>query len=134
MLSPVTVANSSVSALAVRIVNLAPITGMKPLARLMFSEDYDLVRSILRNPAEGIDKSRVSFRGHNERPAVAVKLSNQHTFVISGQLEVVICGEVVSWKLHRILLSVLCPGRKSLLASLLRPHSASALPWRGTED
>src|SRR5271169_6451615 len=49
-------------------------------------EDYDLVRSILRNPVEGIDEFRVSLRGHNERPAVAVKLSNQHTFVISGQL------------------------------------------------
>src|SRR5580698_434876 len=49
-------------------------------------EDYDLVRSILRNPIEGIDKFRVSLRGHNERPAVAVELSNQHAFVISCQL------------------------------------------------
>src|ERR1700729_2642485 len=49
-------------------------------------EDYDLVRSILRNPVEGIDKFRVSLRGHNERPAVVVELSNEHTFVVSGQL------------------------------------------------
>src|ERR1700733_11472241 len=31
-------------------------------------EDYDLVRSILRNPVEGLDKFRVSWGGHNERP------------------------------------------------------------------
>src|ERR1700677_27452 len=31
-------------------------------------EDYDLFRSILRNPVEGLDKFRVSWRGHNERP------------------------------------------------------------------
>src|SRR5712692_2242417 len=49
-------------------------------------EDYDLVRSILRNPVEGIDKFRVSLRAHNERPAIAVELSNQHTLVISCQL------------------------------------------------
>jgi hypothetical protein len=49
-------------------------------------QDYDLVRSILPNPVEAIDKLRVSLRVHNERPAVAVELSNQHTFVISCQL------------------------------------------------
>src|SRR5207245_3876629 len=49
-------------------------------------EDYDLVRSILRNPVEGIDKFRVRSRGHNERAAVAVELSNQHAFVISSQV------------------------------------------------
>src|SRR5580704_18495391 len=43
-------------------------------------EDHDLVRSILRNPVEGLDKFRVSLRGHYERPAVAVKLRNQHAF------------------------------------------------------
>ena len=46
-------------------------------------EDYDLVRSILRNLVKGVDKFRVSWRGHNERPAVAVELRNQDTFVIS---------------------------------------------------
>src|ERR1700720_4987 len=55
---------------------------LTPCAR----EDYDLVRSILRNPVEGIDKFRMRLRGHNERPAVAVELGNQHTFVISFQL------------------------------------------------
>jgi hypothetical protein len=59
----------------------------------------------LRNPVEGIDKFRVSWRGHNERPTVAVELGNQHTFIISGQLQVVISSEVVTLKLHRILLS-----------------------------
>src|SRR5579863_6356118 len=68
-------------------------------------EDYDLVRSILRNPVEGLDKFCVSWRAHDERTAIVMKLCNQHTFVVSCQLEVVISGEVVSLKLHRILLS-----------------------------
>ncbi len=49
-------------------------------------QDYDFVPSILPDPLEGIDKFCVRLRGHNERPAVAVKFSNQHTFVISCQL------------------------------------------------
>ena len=49
-------------------------------------EDYDLLPSILRNPLQGIDKFRVSLRGHNPRSAAAVELSNQHTFIISCQL------------------------------------------------
>src|ERR1700691_2053858 len=49
-------------------------------------EDHDLVRSILRNPEEGIDNFRVGLGAHSERPAVAMKLSNQHTFVIARQL------------------------------------------------
>ena len=49
-------------------------------------KDYDLVRSILRNPVEGLDKFGVRLRGHDERPAVVVGLSDQHTFVISCQL------------------------------------------------
>src|ERR1700691_757589 len=109
------------------VVNLAPAPGIGDITErgpidisnelpTCPCEDYDLVRPILRNPVEGIDKSRVSLRGHNERPAVAVELSNQHTFVVSCQLEVGISGEVVSLKLHRILLSsVLCPGRESFL-------------------
>jgi hypothetical protein len=48
-------------------------------------KDYDLVRAILRNPVEPIDKFRVSLRGHNARPAVGVDFSNQHAFVISCQ-------------------------------------------------
>src|SRR5438445_1902276 len=70
-------------------------------------EDYDLVRPILRNPVEGLDKFRVSLRAHNERPAVVVELSNQYTLVISRQFQVVISSEVVTLKLHRFLLSVL---------------------------
>src|ERR1700755_1353882 len=86
------------------VVNLAPnpgigdITERRPIdisneLPTCTGEDYDLVRSILRNPVEGIDKFRVSWRGHNERTAVVVELSNKHTFVISGQLKVVICSE-----------------------------------------
>src|ERR1700732_4043980 len=45
--------------------------------------DYDFVRSILPDPVEGIDKFCVRWRGHNERPAVAVEFSNQHTVGIS---------------------------------------------------
>src|SRR5580692_1391880 len=48
-------------------------------------QDYDLVRPILRNPVEGIDKFRVRLRGHDERSAVVVEFSNQHTFVIACQ-------------------------------------------------
>src|ERR1700726_5666 len=49
-------------------------------------KDYDLVRAILRNPVEPIDKFRVRLRGHDARPAVGVEFSNQHAFVISCQL------------------------------------------------
>src|SRR6266513_6487241 len=80
------------------VVNLAPNAGVGGIAErgpidisnelpTCASEDYDLVRSILRNPVEGIDKFRVSLRGHNERPAVAVELSNQHALGVSGQVQ-----------------------------------------------
>src|ERR1700730_13982788 len=79
------------------VVNLAPNAGISDVAErgpidisnelpTCTGEDYDLVCAILRNPIEGLDKFRVSWRGHNERPTVAVDLSNQHTFIISGQL------------------------------------------------
>src|SRR5438094_5716 len=79
------------------VVNLAPNAGIEGIAErgpldisnelpTSAREDYDLVRSILRNPVEGLDKFRVSLRGHNERAAVAVELSNQHAFVISSQV------------------------------------------------
>src|ERR1700722_6936879 len=98
------------------VVNLAPNPGIGDIAEggpidisnelaTCPGEDYDLVRSILRNPVEGIDQVRVSVRGHNERPAVVMELSNEHTFVVSGQLQVVIIGEIVTLKLHRTLLS-----------------------------
>src|ERR1700722_2007247 len=78
------------------VVNLAPNAGIGDIAEgrpldisnelpTCTREDYDLVLSILRNPVEGLDKFRVSLRGHNERPAVAVEFSHQHTFAISGQ-------------------------------------------------
>ncbi len=79
------------------VVNLAPNAGIGDIAErgpidisnelpTCAREDYDLVRSILRNPVEGIDKFRVRLRGHNERPAVAVEFSDQYTFGISCQL------------------------------------------------
>src|SRR5579864_1253940 len=68
-------------------------------------EDCDLVRSILRNPVEGIDKFRVSLRAHNERPTVAMEFCNQHAVVVSRQLQAAIRTEVVTLKcLHGILL------------------------------
>src|SRR6267143_618586 len=76
------------------IVNLAPHAGIGSIAErcpidisnklpTRASQDYDLVRSILPYPVEGIDKFRVRWRGHNERPTVAVEFSNQHTFIIT---------------------------------------------------
>src|SRR6267154_2115105 len=72
------------------VVNLTPDAGIGDIAErgpidisneppTCARQDYDLVRPILRNPVEGIDKFRVSWRAHNERPAVAVEFSNQHT-------------------------------------------------------
>src|ERR1700719_3371299 len=79
------------------VVNLAPNAGIGDIAErgpidignelpACTREDYDLVRPILRNPVEGLDKFRVSWGTHNERPAVDVKFGNQHTLIISGQL------------------------------------------------
>ncbi|HEY2101906.1 MAG TPA: hypothetical protein VGH08_01505, partial [Chthoniobacterales bacterium] len=69
-------------------------------------QDYDLVRSILRNPVKGLDKFRVRMCGHNARAAVGVELNNQHTVVVSRQLYVLIGSEVVGLKrLHSVLLS-----------------------------
>src|SRR6476660_2635410 len=42
-------------------------------------QNYDLVRSILCNPIEGIDKLRVIWCRESERPAVTVKFGNQNT-------------------------------------------------------
>src|SRR5579863_6525230 len=79
------------------VVNLAPDAGIGGVAEggpidirnelpSGARKDYDLVRAILRNPVEPIDKFRVRLRAHNVRPAVGVDFSNQHAFVISGQL------------------------------------------------
>src|SRR5271167_3702445 len=78
------------------VVNLAPSAGIGDIAErgpidisnelpACARQDYDLVPSILRNPVEGIDKFCVRLRGHDERSAVGVEFSNQHTFVIACQ-------------------------------------------------
>src|SRR4029077_6233348 len=56
--------------------------------------DYDLVRSILRDPVEGVEKLCMVLSSEGERPAVAVKFSNQHTFVVSCQLQAAVLGEI----------------------------------------
>src|ERR1700726_3173332 len=87
------------------VVNLAPNAGIGDVAEggpidisnelpTGAGKDYDLVRSVLRNPVEGLDKFRVRWCGHNERPAVGVKFSNQHALVISCQVQVLISIEV----------------------------------------
>jgi hypothetical protein len=69
------------------VVNLTPNAGIGDIAERgpidisnelppCSGEDDDLVRSILRNPIEGIDKFRVTLGGHDAWPAVAVELSN----------------------------------------------------------
>src|SRR6266849_9792516 len=69
-------------------------------------EDYDLVRSVLRNPVEGIDKFRVRLRRHNEWPAVAVELNDKYAFGVARQLQITIGGEVaILMCLHSIFLS-----------------------------
>src|SRR6266508_6334238 len=72
------------------VVNLAPNAGIGDVAErcpidpnnevpACARQDHDLVGSILRNPIEGIDEFRVSWRAHNEGPAVGMEFSNQHT-------------------------------------------------------
>src|SRR4029077_12896900 len=79
------------------VVNLTPDAGISDIAERgpidisneppsCARQDYDLVRPILGNAVEGIDKFRVRLRRHNERPTVAVEFSNQHTSAISCQL------------------------------------------------
>src|SRR5437016_8986100 len=88
------------------VVNLAPHAGIGAIAErgpidisnelpTSAREDYDLVRSILRNSVEGIDKFRVSSRGHNECPAVAVELNHKYAFGVPRELQITISGEVV---------------------------------------
>ena len=64
-------------------------------------QDYDLVRSILGDPVKGVEKLCMVLSGEGERPAVAVKFSNQHTFVVSCQLQAAVLGKI-SWlgRLH----------------------------------
>src|SRR5206468_6567491 len=87
------------------VVNLAPNAGIGDVAEgwkidvrnevaACSCQDYDLVRSILRDPVRGIDKLRMVLRGENERPAIPVKFGNQHTVGISRQLYAAIGSEV----------------------------------------
>jgi len=73
------------------VVNLAPNAGIRGVPErwpinirnelpACARQDYDFVGSILRNAVEGIDKLGVSWRAHDERPAIAMEFSNQHTF------------------------------------------------------
>src|ERR1700746_1469058 len=99
------------------VVNLTPHAGIGAIAErgpidisnelpASAREDYDLVSSILRNSVEGIDKFRMSSRGHNECPAVVVELSHKYALGVSRELQVAIGGEVVILKcLHSIFLS-----------------------------
>src|SRR5437016_8879932 len=102
------------------VVNLAPNAGIGGIAErgpidisnelpTSAREDYDLVRSVLSNPVEGIDKFRVRLRRHNERPAVAVELGDQYAFGVARQLQITIGGEVVILMcLHSIFLHLFC--------------------------
>src|ERR1700722_10536276 len=78
------------------VVNLTPDAGIGDIAErgpidvgdelpTSAGQDYDLVRAILRNAIESVDKICVRLRGHDERSAVGVEFSNQHTFVIACQ-------------------------------------------------
>src|SRR5439155_24421359 len=79
------------------IMNLAPHSGIGDVAKgrpidisnelpACAGQDHDLVGSILRNAVEGIDEFCVSWRAHNERPAVVVEFSNQHTVSVARHL------------------------------------------------
>src|SRR5580692_12202808 len=76
------------------VVNLTPDAGIGDIAErgpidvsnelaACARQDHDFVRPILRNAVEGIDEFRVSWRAHNERPAVDVEFSNQHTVSVA---------------------------------------------------
>src|SRR5271163_3466363 len=78
------------------VVNLTPDTGIGDIAErgpidisneltTCARQNYDLVRPILRNPVEGIDKFCVRLRSHDEWSTVGVEFSNQRTFVIACQ-------------------------------------------------
>src|SRR6201981_1931743 len=90
------------------VVNLAPDAGIGAVAKggpidicnelpSGTRKDYDLVRAVLRNPVEPIDKFRVRLRGHDARPTVGVKFGHQHPAGISCKLQTAICVEVVSF-------------------------------------
>src|SRR5580658_5714170 len=99
------------------VMNLAPNAGVGCIAEggpidvsnelpARAREDYDLVRSILRNSVEGVDKFRVRLSGHDEWPAVAVELNDKYAFGVARQLQITIGGEVIFLMcLHSIFLS-----------------------------
>src|SRR5580700_7247183 len=78
------------------VVNLTPDAGIGDIAErgpidisnklpTCARQDYDLVRSILADSVEGLDKFCVRLRGHDERSAVGVEFSYQHASVIARQ-------------------------------------------------
>src|ERR1700740_1275667 len=88
------------------IVNLAPDAGIGGIAEggpidirnelpTGARKDYDLVRAVLRNPVEPIDKFRVSLRGHDAGPAVSMKFDDQDAISIPRQLQAAIGSQVV---------------------------------------
>src|SRR5580704_10975210 len=94
------------------VVSLAPNTGISHIAEsgevnsrneitARAGYDDDLVRSILRDPVEGVEKLCMVLSSEGEWPAVAMKFSNQHTFVVSCQFQAVVLGKI-SWlsRLH----------------------------------
>src|SRR5580698_1886965 len=58
-------------------------------------EDYDLIRSILGNPVEGVNNFRVGLCRESERSSIVMELYDQHAFVVSRQLHVAVSGEIV---------------------------------------
>src|ERR1700756_1617219 len=65
----------------------------------------DLVRAILRNPVKGVHDLRMVLCRESARPAIAVKLNNQHALGISRHLHGAIGTEVLSLMgLHSTLL------------------------------
>ena len=99
------------------VVNLAPNAGIGDIAErgpidisnklpACSRQNHNLVLAILGDPVKGVDKFCMRLRGHNERPAVAVEFSNQHTVGIARELQVGIGSEVLSVKcFHSVLLS-----------------------------
>src|SRR5277367_1404161 len=68
-------------------------------------EDYDLVRSILRNPVEGIDNLCMGLCRESERPSVAMELHDQHALRIPRQLQAAVGSEIaISNRFHDALL------------------------------
>src|SRR5580700_7726677 len=87
------------------VVSLAPNTGIGHIAEsgeinsrneitACAGYDDDLVRSILRDPVEGVEKLCMVLSSEGEWSAIAVKFSNQHTSVVSCQLQAAVLGKI----------------------------------------